>query len=325
MKYKNLTLEQIIISLDRLTRFKPVREKYVRVFKDILLSNLIEPRFKKSKLDDIETHLLRDMAVDILNTSIHTILGAENHDTTINALLKEYEENTFYIDKDTEQLLNNNIDYISALKLIPDNSVINLRWLKSLENEEFCDLSKNRAKNLLKFPVEKVLLVEGITEEILLPAFSKFLGFDFYGEGIQIIPAGGKNQVVKMYYKLLDDLKIPIYILLDKDAEENIKQITPKLRGIDKIHLVSCGEFEDLLPKSLIIKAVNSHLHNFASICEEELQNDLSAVKNLELIFKEKGLHEFKKAEFAKIAKDNISDISDVSEEITTIIKEILT
>ena len=30
MKYKTLTKEQILISLDRLTRFKPTKEKYLR-------------------------------------------------------------------------------------------------------------------------------------------------------------------------------------------------------------------------------------------------------------------------------------------------------
>ena len=50
MKYKKLTPEQIKISLDRLTRFKFTREKYLRVFSDIILSNLIEPKIKKSEL-----------------------------------------------------------------------------------------------------------------------------------------------------------------------------------------------------------------------------------------------------------------------------------
>ena len=50
MKFKNLTKEQIIISLDRLTRFKNTREKYLRVFSDILISNLIEPKLKKSDI-----------------------------------------------------------------------------------------------------------------------------------------------------------------------------------------------------------------------------------------------------------------------------------
>ena len=88
-------------------------------------------------------------------------------------------------------------------------------------------------------------------------------GIDIYKKGLLLIPAGGKNQVVKMYYKLIEEIKLPIFILLDKDGEENIKQIIPKLRNIDKIHLVSCGEFEDLLPKSLIVKAVNKDFENF--------------------------------------------------------------
>ena len=185
---------------------------------------------------------------------------------------------------------------------------------------ELIQLRKDKG---LKFPIQKVLLVEGITEEILLPAFSMYLGYDFYKEGIQIIAAGGKNQVVKMYYKLIEELKIPIFVLLDKDAEENIKQIKPKLRDIDKIHLVSCGEFEDLLPKSLIIKTINNELNNFASISEEDLDSSIPEAKNLENIFKTKGLHEFKKADFAKLVKDNITEDTDISSEIASIIMEI--
>ena len=118
---------------------------------------------------------------------------------------------------------------------------------------------------------------------------------DFYAEGIQIIAAGGKNQVVKMYYKLSQEVKLPIFVLLDKDAEDNIRQIEPRLREHNRIHLVSCGEFEDLLPKSLIVKTVNSHFENFLSITEDDLQEDIPTAKILENIFKTKGLHEFKK------------------------------
>ena len=132
-----------------------------------------------------------------------------------------------------------------------------------------------------------------------------------------------ENQVVKMYYKLIEELKIPVFLLLDKDAEDNIRQIKPKLRDIDKIHLVSCGEFEDLLPKSLIIKTLNMHFANFTSISESDLDDEQPEVKNLENIFKTKGLHEFKKAEFAKLVRANITESSDISAEIAEIIKEI--
>ena len=43
----------------------------------------------------------------------------------------------------------------------------------------------------------------------------------------------------------------------------------------------------------------------------------------LEEIFKTKGLHEFKKAEFAKLVRDKILEDSDISAEIRTIIREI--
>ena len=42
-----------------------------------------------------------------------------------------------------------------------------------------------------------------------------------------------------------------------------------------------------------------------------------------ENIFKQKGLHEFKKADFAKLVRDNISDDNDISTEIASIIKEL--
>ncbi len=323
MKYKNLTKEQILISLDRLTRFKPTKEKYLRVFSDIILGNLIEPKFKKVELEQVDVNEIKDYAVEILNSSLTKILNADERDNSlnINSKLKNYENSVFKNDEQTQVLLDNKIDYMNAIKLINENCVVNLRWLKSLA--EHADLKQMRHEHYLKFPIVKVLLVEGLTEETLLPAFSKFLGFDFYQEGIQVIPAGGKSQVVKMYYRLSEELKLPIFLLLDKDAEENIAQIRPKLRNIDKIHLVSCGEFEDLLPKSLIIKTINKHLQNFNSINDEDFDENLSNAKNLELIFKTKGVHEFKKAEFSKLVRANITEDSDVSDEVREIIKEI--
>ena len=317
MKYKRLTKEQILISLDRLTRFKPTKEKYLRVFFDIILNNMIEPKFKKTELEKFKPEKIKYLAVEILNNSLKNISNTAN----INNKLLNYENSIFKNDEQTQILLKNNINYDAAIQLIDNNCVVNLRWLKSLAENN--DLKFTREEHALKFPIEKVLLVEGLTEEILLPAFSKFLGHDFYTEGIQVIPAGGKSQVVKIYYKLSEELKIPIFLLLDRDAEKNIAQIKPKLRPSDKIHLVACGEFEDLLPKSLIMKTVNKHLENFNSICEEDFEDGISNAKNLENIFKAKGLHEFKKAEFAKLVRMNIAENTDISSEIIEIIKEI--
>ena len=319
MKYKKLTKEQIIISLDRLTRFKNTKEKYLRVFSDILISNLIEPKLKKQDIENMDFALLADYVSEIINSSIKDIACDKN----INMFIKDYENSVFINDDETQKLLNNNINYSAMLDMINENSPVNLKWFKAIINNKGNNINAMREANLLKFPIEEVILVEGITEEILLPAFAKLLGYDFYAKGVQVIPAGGKNQVVKMYYKLASELRIPIFVLLDRDAEENINQIKPRLRGIDRIHLVSCGEFEDLLPKTLIVKTVNSHFENFLTICEDDLDSDMPTAKILEEIFKTKGLHEFKKAEFAKLVREQIVNELDISSEIKAIIDEI--
>ena len=73
MKYKALTKEQILISLDRLTRFKPTKEKYLRVFFDIILGNVIEPKFKRIELENTDYKKICDLAVQVLNSSITDI------------------------------------------------------------------------------------------------------------------------------------------------------------------------------------------------------------------------------------------------------------
>lgn len=315
MKYKKLTKEQIIISIDRLTRFKPTKEKYLRVYTDIIVSNLTNPVFKKKDIENMDYAELTGIVTEIFNNSLD---NTEPADLSINKRIRDYENSVFNNDDETQKLLNNGLNYREAIKLIPRKAPLNLLWLKNTINSDY-----DRESSGLKYPLEVVLLVEGITEEILLPEFAKILNYDFDFKGVQIIASGGKNQVVKMYYKLSKEIKLPIFTLLDRDAEENINQIKPKLRTGDKIHLVSCGEFEDMLTKELIIKTVNSHFKNFLKIDNADMDKDEPTVKILEELFKTRGLHEFKKAEFAKLVKENIKSRKDVSDEIETIITEL--
>ena len=318
MKFKPLTENQIIISIDRLTRFKPTEEKYLRVFKDILVSNLIEPKFKKQDLEHLDYRTIRDLAVEIFNKSLKE---DNTNDLSLNMKLKAYENSTFVNDKNVDILLDNSLDYVSALKLLKGDKPINLEWLNSLR--ENSDMYRMREEKGLQYPVSLVVIVEGITEEILLPQFSKVLGLDFLAHGIKILPAGGKNQVVKLYYSLSEELRLPIFVLLDKDAVENVNLINRKLRDEDRVHLLNSGEFEDLLPLNLILKTINSHLKNFASISIKDLEKDEPMVKILEEIFKCCGIHEFKKAEFAHLVQNQIKSTADISEEINCIIKSL--
>ena len=317
MKYKKLTEQQLIISIDRLTRFKATEDKYLRVFKDIILSNLISPSIKKTELNSMDYNELTELAQTIFNSSLPDSDG----DYTINLRLKEAESLVFCNSDKVQVLLENKLNYKSALKLRKFSHPINLRWLSLISKN--LPLEAIRDKYSTRFPISKVILAEGITEEILLPKFGRLLDYDFDKNGIWVIGAGGKNQVVKTYYKLIEELKIPIFILLDNDASANRAQIEPKLRPIDKIHLISSGEFEDLLPQSLILKTINYELKNFATITNTEFNPELPAVANLIEIFRLKGLHEFKKADFAQKVEENLFDDSDISDEIRLIFNEL--
>lgn len=328
IKIKPLTKQQIIISLDRLTRFKPTEDKYLRVFKDILTSNLIEPKFKKSQLDSMDYDILRDFAQKIFNYSLEVLNSQSGitksehlNNLVINQKLMQYEESVFKLDENTKKLLENKIDYKSALILLNDVDLpLNLKWLKSLAKE--VNQEQNRKKMGLKFPIKKVIIVEGITEEILLPKFAKICGCDFDKQGLYLISAGGKNQVVKLFYKFADSLKLPMFVLLDSDAKENFEEISAKLRPYDKVKVLASGEFEDILPLNLIKKTLNEHFRNYSSVILDDLRADKPMTQLLEDLFKTRGL-EFKKAEFASLVGEIIATKDDISPEIEAVILEI--
>lgn len=322
IKIKPLTKEQIIISADRLTRFKFTEQKYLRVFTDILVNNLISPKMKKTEIEETDYKKITELAEYIINSSLENLGISIQNSGKINKKLKQYENLVFVLESSCEKLLDNNINYDGILELLGKPDVKNLQWLKSLEADS--DPVALRELHSLKFPISTVLICEGITEETLLPEFAKLMDFDFDKNGIFVLSAGGKNQVVKTFYKLVECLKLPIFVLLDKDAEENYREILPKMRKIDRIHLIEHGEFEDILPVKLLEKTLDFATKNI-SVAEEGEIHEGETVEFLTDFFKHRGLHEFKKAEFAHMVKENISSKEDVSEEISEILKELFT
>ena len=294
----------------------------MRVFKDILTSNLLFPKFKKAELDKLNYSELKNFAEYIINFSLEQLGYSTESDFSINKYLYEYENSVFKLDENTQILLQNRINYSAFVNLLKEeNNPQNLRWLKAISEKQ--NIEQARKEKGLKFPIEEVLIVEGATEETLLPEFARKCGFDFDKEGIYILSAGGKNQVVKLYYALVEKLKLPIFVLLDKDAAQNREYILTKLRDSDKVHLLECGEFEDLLPIELVERTLEYELNNISIIEQEMITTEESMVKNLEEVFKTRGMHEFKKVEFAQMVKRNILTDADISPEIRTIVEEI--
>jgi len=320
-KYKPLTKDQLTISIDRLTRFKDPETKYLRVFKEIITGNLISPKFKKTDLDTLDYKTLTEIAEFIINESLKSYNIPLQNDYSINQKIFDYETSTFELDENVKQLIKNKINYKVAVQILPQELPKNLKWLKTLEEYNFSDKLSHEAGNL--FPIKKLIICEGITEETLLPEFAKLLDYDFCKNGVFVLSAGGKNQVVKTFYKFTQNLKLPIYVLLDSDAGENYNEILPRLRAQDRIHMLKNGEFEDILPVKLIEKTLKDAIANISVTPEYSIDKSQGMVHYLEEFFKTRGVHEFKKAEFAQLIKRNIAGIDDVSDEFRNIINEL--
>ena len=315
MKFKTPDIQYIKICLDRLTRFKPVSERFNRVFDDILSKYLIQGEVKISEFTLDEKIQL---AAEILNSA-----AKFRSDLSLNEIIKKDEERVFYLSSDDKKFLNSKIDYLALIDLLESDELpLNLKRLK-LQGEFSSDKVREVYSTL--FPVSKVVLVEGITEEILLIEFAKILGLDFKKEGIFVLGAGGKNQVARKYYKLIEEIKIPIFILLDSDAKEIFDIITPKLRDKDKIHLIKTGEFEDILTGKLIKNALNFHFAQNMINNENDFEENGHAVVELHDCYKNNGWGEFKKADFAKIIREYLQQAKNppVSDELKMITDEI--
>lgn len=321
IKIKYMTKSEIVISVDRLTRFKEPEIKYLRVFKDIISNHLINPSIKKNEIENIDFNVLKLFVEKIINKSLENLGFPPTNNLLINQKIYEYENSTFKINDDINLLLKNKINYASIINLLEDDLPFNLRWLKTLERNDSPE--DFREKYSLRYPIREVILAEGITEEILLPKFAKILGVDFNKKGIYVISAGGKNQVVKYFYRFAESLKIPIFVLLDKDASSNLEQIKPKLRTQDSVHILESGEFEDLFPPKLINKALDAEMKNISIINDDIMLKSIPMSKKLEELFKTRGMHEFKKSEFAAAINELNLTESDLSDEIKLVISEI--
>ncbi len=318
MKYKIPDKNYIKISLDRLTRFKPVIERYERVVDDILHKFLI------SSADDKISNLALEEKINLSSEIFNSALNKKT-DLSLNEIIKKDEEKIFYLTETEKKYLNSKIDFEAALDLFEtDELPLNLQRLKLQKN---LDSDETRKKYSTLYPVKKAVLTEGITEETLLIEFAKILGVDFKKEGIFVLGAGGKNQVARKYYKMIEEIKIPVFILLDNDADEICELIKPKLRKIDSLYKIKSGEFEDILPKNLIKNALNFHFSQNLLSNGDDFEESNHTVENLNNCYKNNGWGEFKKADFAKIVREYILSAKNppVSDELIKITEEIKT
>ena len=327
IKFLPISQENLVLSLDRLTRFKYPETKYYRVFTDILCKYLLYPKLTKKEIQNLEPSVLKSFIEVIWNDSVYKYTGKISFDTNLNDIVKQDVFDNYNISDAVKTLVETNLNISGVLSLLKESAdysdlPINLKYLLKIQ-ENNIDRTVLREKFNLLFPIEKVVLCEGITEEILLPEFARHCGFDFYKNGIKLLGAGGKSQVAKLYCELKEELKIPVFILLDADAKSTADIIEPVLRRCDSIYLIKHGEFEDIFSLNLIKRTINNRYKNICESTISDFRHNGPMTKVLTEFFRVHELGDFQKAEFAKELALNIKYDTDLTEEIRQIVQQI--
>lgn len=322
LKYSLLDKEDVFIALDRLTRFKNPEIKYKRVFFDIILKHLSQPSISKHKLEQLEPTVISGIVKEVWNNSVKSIYNNFSSGFSLKDLdIIQFDINDEY----TLTLMNTDI-LIPVIESEADNIPKNLKFLSLLQKiykkHDNLDILSTELREQEKtlFPIKKLILTEGITEEILLPKFAKVSGYDFDKNGIHILATGGKSKVLSIYCEMKYILKIPMFVLLDNDAEPVFNDINSVIREQDKAYLIKAGEFEDILDKSLIVKAFSEMNYDVKPTNIEELNEEECTCKSLENIWRVRKLGEFRKAHLAKAVRECIVNKDSITEEIKTII-----
>lgn len=328
-KFKLLSFDELVINLDRLSRFKLPDDSYIIVFYSILSKCLISPKYSKAQLEQLTADIISNLVKLIWNKSVINLFPNYKNNFQTNKALKYLATIPFKnIDNNTKVLLNTKLILSPILENICyESAPINLKFLIqvnscfSLSNPfKKSNIDFFRKKYALKFPIKKLLIVEGITEEILIPVFAKKLGFDFNKEGIFVLGAGGKSKSPDIYFKLKDKLRIPIFLLFDSDADQICNSLNKIILKKDKIVIIKSGEFEDIISLNLIKRALNLEYEMISPLKKDDLHIYNKMCENLEYFYRTRNIGEFKKAKFSKIIAKNIKYSSDISTEIKDII-----
>lgn len=181
------------------------------------------------------------------------------------------------------------------------------------------------------FLPEKLLIVEGPTEVILLPYFAQCLGSDISKAGIMFVSAGGANKVLKKYLHFKELVCLPIICLLDNDAQEQYTSIAHHLRGEDRLLLVHSGEIEDIIGLKPLVSLLNSYLTGlfiksgiYPTIEEEDFSQNISRKQVLERLWRERELGKFDKVDFARFVASQEKRADLISDHGKNLIEKIL-
>ncbi|MDH4379501.1 MAG: ATP-dependent endonuclease [Vampirovibrionales bacterium] len=111
-------------------------------------------------------------------------------------------------------------------------------------------------------PIRCVLLVEGTSEVVLLPAVAHALGCPLAHHKIQLVAVGGKSLMLKAYHQLAGFISPPIIAVLDADGATEQRHLAEAMGNSntrDSALILPEGTLEDALSDALIAETLNQY------------------------------------------------------------------
>ena len=209
--------------------------------------------------------------------------------------------------------------------------------IKTLTEETESDFLKNLGiSNVDLFFTNKLIIVEGESEELFLPIFyEKIFGYPISHKFIKIVKADGIDDISNFVRIIKDTFpSTNIFILMDNDAsdkEENkLDMIIRKYDDISQENIFRLGkiEFEDSFSDEVLVKSINDYLKEIG--CEDKeisveqvkkiKENEKKTSAEIDKFLYEAYYAELKKPKLAKILARNANK-EDVDENILKLFK----
>jgi hypothetical protein len=215
------------------------------------------------------------------------------------------------------------LEFLFACQKAISNTDLNWHNLLKIFEQQ---LSSYRGSLVNDFLPSAIMLVEGPTEEFLLPYLALNYGLNLNQQRIMLVASGGANKVLRKYLYWKNTIDLPIICLFDADATNIANTLMSDLRKEDNVFILD-GEIEDLIQLDFLVDNINKYL-------EEDLLNDESHPVStndfdspekrtviLDKIWRQKELGKFEKVKFAKFITNQPDNMK--QEFITTAAKDI--
>lgn len=121
-------------------------------------------------------------------------------------------------------------------------------------------------------PIHHWVLVEGVTETMILPQFAHMMGVHSAAYGVHWAETGGKKPMLTKLHDIQQYYDGPITLILDADAEEARSEFEALLNPTkDALYFLPEGTLEDTYPDHILLKTINTHYHPVRPLTDEDL------------------------------------------------------